>query len=123
MGILLYLVLFRFLHNQSAIVKLMATLGLSVALPPLVELIFGKLTAVSAPGLAPLPVEVYNVAGATVNADQIAMLISLLAVLALGIGVLRFTDIGLKIRALVDSGALSSLSGTNTGRISMGVWA
>lgn len=123
LGILLYLVLFRYLQGQSAIVKLMATLGLSVALPPLVDLALGKLTAVTAPGLAPLPLKVFNVAGAVVNADQVAMFIGLFVVLVLGVGVLRFTDIGLKVRALVDSGALTSLSGTNPGRISMGVWA
>lgn len=123
LGVLLYLVLFRFLSGQSAIVKLMATLGLSVALPPLVELTLGKLTAVTAPGLAPVPLKVFNVAGAVINADQVAMLIGLAIVLVVGVGVLRFTDIGLKIRALVDSGALTSLSGTNPGRISMGVWA
>lgn len=123
LGALLYLVLFRFLHGRSTIVKLMATLGLSVALPPLVELALGKLTAVTAPGLAPVPLKVFRFAGAVVNADQVAMYVGLLVVLVIGVGVLRFTDIGLKVRALVDSGALTSLSGTNPGRISMGVWA
>ena len=123
MGIVLYVVLFRFLQGRSTIVKLMATLGLSIALPPLVELIFGKLVAVTAPGLAPVPLKVFHIGSATVNADQVAMYIGLLVVLGVGIGVLRFTDIGLKVRALVDSGALTSLSGTNPGRISAGVWA
>lgn len=123
LGALLYLVLFRYLQGRSVVVKLMATLGLSVALPPLVELAFGKLTAVTAPGLAPVPVKVFHVGGAVVNADQVAMYLGLLVVLVIGVGVLRFTDIGLKVRALVDSGALTSLSGTNPGRISMGVWA
>ena len=123
LGVLLYVVLFRFLQGRSTIVKLMATLGLSVALPPLVELIFGKLTAVTAPGLAPVPLRVFHVFGAVVNADQVAMYVGLLVVLGLGVGVLRFTDLGLKVRALVDSGALTSLSGSSPGQISMGVWA
>ncbi|WP_457208773.1 ABC transporter permease subunit, partial [Nocardioides sp. P5_C9_2] len=123
MGVLLYVALFQFLHGRSTIVKLMATLGLSIALPPLVELILGQLTAVTAPGLAPVPLKVFHIGDAVVNADQVAMYLGLLVVLIVGVGVLRFTDIGLKVRALVDSGALTSLSGTNPGQISAGVWA
>ncbi|MEQ6900397.1 ABC transporter permease [Nocardioides sp. YIM 152588] len=122
-GTLLYALLFRFLQGRSTVVKLMATVGLSVALPPLVELALGKLTAVTAPGLAPLPLKVFHVFGATVNADQVATYVGLAVVLVVGVGVLRFTDVGLKVRALVDSGALTSLSGSNPSRISMGVWA
>ncbi len=122
-GALLYAVLFRFLQGRSTIVKLMATLGLSVALPPLAELVLGKLTAVTAPGLAPVPLKVFHLGDAVVNADQVAMYIGLVVVLVVGIGVLRFTDVGLKVRALVDSGALTSLNGSSPGRISMGVWA
>ncbi|WP_323368674.1 MULTISPECIES: ABC transporter permease [unclassified Nocardioides] len=123
LGTLLYVILFRFLQGRSTIVKLMATLGLSVALPPLVELVLGKLAAVTAPGLAPVPLKVFKVFGAVVNADQLAMVLGLVVVLAVGVGVLRFTDIGLKVRALVDSGALTSLNGSSPTRISMGVWA
>src|SRR5579872_6722383 len=35
MGIVLYAVLFRFLRGQSTLIKLVTTIGLSVALPPL----------------------------------------------------------------------------------------
>lgn len=123
LGVLLYVLLFRFLQGRSTVVKLMSTLGLSVALPPLVTLVLGKLAAVTAPGLAPIPLKVFHVFGAVINADQLAMYIGLLVVLVVGVGVLRFTDVGLKVRALVDSGALTSLSGTSPAHVSMGVWA
>jgi len=42
---------------------------------------------------------------------------------AAGTAVLRFTDIGLKVRAMVNSEALTSLSGTNPNRVALGVWA
>ena len=35
----------------------------------------------------------------------------------------RFTDVGLRVRAMVDSEAMASLSGTNPGRVAVGVWA
>jgi branched-chain amino acid transport system permease protein len=123
LGMALYLMLFRNLRNRPMLVKLMATMGLSVALPPLVTLIFGHLTSVTAPGLAPRPLKVFHLFGAVVNTDQVATYIGLVVVLVLGVGVLRFTEVGLKVRALVDSEALTSLSGTNPNRVSLGVWA
>lgn len=123
LGALLYALLFRFLQGGSTLVKLMATLGLSVALPPIVDLIFGKLADVTAVGLAPIPLHVFHVFGSAINADQMMMYGALVLVLLLGTVVLRFTDIGLRVRALVDSGALTSLSGTSPSQVSMGVWA
>ena len=123
LGMALYALLFRHLRQRSMLVKLMATLGLSVALPPLVNLALGELTSVTAPGLAPRPLKAFHPFGAVVNTDQIVTYFGLGVVLALGIGLLRFTDVGLKVRALVDSEALTSLNGTNPNRVSLGVWA
>jgi branched-chain amino acid transport system permease protein len=48
------------------------------------------------------------------------------SVLGLVVGgglLLRYTTVGLKVRALVDSEALTGLSGTNPGRVAVGMWA
>ncbi|HXW78745.1 MAG TPA: hypothetical protein VEJ84_04560, partial [Acidimicrobiales bacterium] len=45
------------------------------------------------------------------------------AVVVLGVIVLRYTDVGLCVRAMVDSPAMTSMSGTNPQRVSMWVWA
>ncbi len=123
LGIALYAVLFRHLRLRSTLVKLVATIGLSVALPPLVNLIFGKLTNPTAPGLAPRPLGVVTVFDTAINGDQIATYLGLLVVLATGIGLLRLTSVGLKVRALVDSEAMTALNGISPGRVSIGVWA
>lgn len=124
LGMFLYGVLFRHLRLRSTLVKLMATVGLSVALPPLVELIFGKLTVSSAPGIASKdPNAAVHWFGTVIDADQLATYVGLIVVLVIGVGVLRFTNVGLKVRALVDSEALTSLSGTSPSRVSLGVWA
>ena len=123
LGMMLYGLLFRHLRGRSMLVKLMGTMGLSVALPPLVELALGRITSVTAPGLAPRPLATFHPFGALLNADQLATYIGLAVVLVLGVVVLRLTDVGLKVRALVDSEALTSLSGTHPGRVSLGVWA
>ena len=53
MGIFFYFLLFRRLHQTSTLVKILVTLGLSVALPSLDTVIFGTQAIVAAPGLAP----------------------------------------------------------------------
>ncbi len=123
LGMFLYAVLFRHLRLRSTLVKLMATVGLSVALPPLVNLWLEQPTDPTAPGLAPRPLATFQVFGSTINADQLTTYIGLVVVLLVGVGLLRFTNVGLKVRALVDSEALTSLSGTSPGRVSLGVWA
>ncbi|MGY1772437.1 ABC transporter permease subunit [Blastococcus sp. SYSU D00813] len=123
LGMFLYAVLFRHLRLRSTLVKLMATVGLSVALPPLIQLWLEQPTDPTSPGLAPRPLATYEIFGSTINADQLTTYIGLIAVLVVGVGLLRFTNVGLKVRALVDSEALTSLSGTSPGRVSLGVWA
>ncbi len=123
LGVLLYAVLFRHLRLASPLIKVVATIGLSVAIPSLATLIFGSAAIQQAPGLAPQPVHVYQFLGVPVTLDQIIVYVCVVATVAAGAAVLRFTDIGLKVRAMVDSPAMTDLSGTNPGAVSVGVWA
>jgi branched-chain amino acid transport system permease protein len=123
LGVFLYLVLFRMLQLASTLIKIVATLGVSVCVPPLATLLFGNVTIVEAPGLAPEPVSVYHVLGVPVTMDQIIDYGCVLAVVILGFVVLRHTDVGLRVRAMVDSPAMTSLSGSSPAVVSIGVWA
>jgi branched-chain amino acid transport system permease protein len=123
LGVVLYGILFRFVRDKSTLTKLVATIGLSVALPPVADLVLGTQSITSAPGLAALSDKPLHVFGAPVSTDQVITYCFLAFVLVAGTIVLRRTDIGLKVRATVDSEALSSLSGTNPGRVALGVWA
>ncbi|MCU4182917.1 ABC transporter permease [Acidiferrimicrobium sp. IK] len=122
-GILLYFLLFRFLSGKSTLVKMVATIGLSVALPPVTDLVFGTQTITSAPGLASLSDPPYHFLGTPVTTNQVITYGFLLFVLVAGTGILRFTDVGLRVRAMVDSEAMASLSGSNPSRVALGVWA
>src|SRR5215472_14164262 len=51
-GVLLYAVLFRFVRGKSQLIKLVTTIGLSVALPAITDFIFGNQSILSPPGLA-----------------------------------------------------------------------
>jgi branched-chain amino acid transport system permease protein len=123
MGVLLYAVLFRFLRDKSTLTKLVATIGLSVALPPLVDTLLGAEAITSAPGLAPLDADPVHILGTAVSVDQLIAYGFLLVIVVAGTLVLRRTDVGLKVRATVDSEALASLSGSSPGRVALGVWA
>ena len=123
LGIVLYFALFRFLAQAQAITKVVATIGLSVAIPAATELIFGDQPILTSPGLAPPPEHVFHVGGVAITLDQIIAYCCVVAVLAIGTWVLRRTQAGLLVRATVDSKAMTSLSGISPARIAVGVWA
>jgi branched-chain amino acid transport system permease protein len=122
LGLFLYLALFQHLRLSSSLIRIVSTIGVSVALPPTALLIFGNETIPSAPGLAHTPVHTYKIFGAVATLDQLIAFGCVIAVVAIGTGILRFTDVGLKIRAMVDTEALTSLSGVNPSRLAAGVW-
>jgi branched-chain amino acid transport system permease protein len=122
MAAFLYVVLLRHLSRCSRLVQIVATIGLFVALPPVASVLYGNLTINSAPGLAPVPVRVFHPLGLAVSLDQVITFAFLLGILAFGTLLLRFTDVGLRVRGLVSSRALASLSGINSGAVSLSVW-
>jgi branched-chain amino acid transport system permease protein len=123
LGVLLYVVLFRHLRLSSPMIKVVATIGLLVAIPSLATLIFGNEAINAAPGLAPQPVAVYQFLGVPVTLDQVIVYICVAVTVVAGALILRYTDVGLKVRAMVDSPAMTDLSGTNPTAVSVGVWA
>jgi branched-chain amino acid transport system permease protein len=123
LGVFLYAVLFRYLRSSSPLIKVVATVGLLVAVPSLATVIFGSAAIVQAPGLAPEPVRVFQFLGVPITLDQIIVYICVVATMIIGAVVLRYTDVGLKVRAMVDSPAMTDLSGTNPDAVSAGVWA
>lgn len=122
LGLFLYVAIFQFLRLSSQLIKVVVTIGLSVTIPPISNMIFGNIEIFLAPGLAPQPVAVYQVFNTAVTLDQVITYGSLLAIVVVGALVLRFTEAGLSVRAMVDSEAMTSLSGSNPTRIAAGVW-
>jgi branched-chain amino acid transport system permease protein len=122
LGALLYLLLFQHLRLASSLIRIVSTIGVSVALPPAALMLFGNETISTAPGLSPEPVHVYRIFGAVASLDQIIAFGCVLAVVLIGTVVMRLTRVGLRIRAMVDTPAMTSLSGVNPSAISIGVW-
>jgi branched-chain amino acid transport system permease protein len=123
LGVALYFALFRLLRLASPLVKVVATLGVSVVIPPAAVLIFGNTAIYGAPGLAPEPVRVYHVDGVAITLDQVIVYACVILTAVIGILLLRYTDLGLRVRAMVDSPAMTSLSGTSPKSVAVGVWA
>lgn len=122
MGIFFYMAIFRFLRLSSQLIKVVVTIGLSVVIPVLAEIIFGNDEIFQAPGLAPQPVSVYKWFDTAVTLDQVISYACVIGIVVFGALILRFTEAGLSVRAMVDSEAMTSLSGSNPSRIAAGVW-
>src|SRR5580692_692903 len=122
MATVLYFALLRHLSRRSTLIQIVAMIGLFVALPPLAVILFGNVTISAAPGLVPEPVHIYHIFGAAVGLDQVVVFACLLAIVLIGTYFLLFTDIGLRVRGLVSTRALASLSGINPGAVSVAVW-
>jgi branched-chain amino acid transport system permease protein len=122
LGLFLYMAIFRFLRLSSQLIKVVVTIGLSVVIPAIANMIFGTEEIFQAPGLATQPVSVYHVLGVAVTLDQVISYACVLAIVVFGALILRFTEAGLSVRAMVDSEAMTSLSGSNPSRIAAGVW-
>src|SRR4051794_33314467 len=71
LGVLLYGILFRFVRGKSTLTKLVATIGLSVALPPIADLVFGTQSVTSAPGLAALSDTPVHFLGTPISTNQL----------------------------------------------------
>lgn len=124
LGLLLYFMVFRFLSSASTMIRILATIGIAVALPPLDNVVFGTTEIIAAPGLAPEPVKTFHVLGKVgITLDQLIVYAVVVVMLTAGFLILRYTDVGLQIRAMVDSPAMTALSGINPNRVSITVWA
>jgi len=122
-GVFLWGFLFRHLTNASPTVRLVATIGLFVAIPAVAQLIFGYDPTLNTVGLAGANPKLFHVFGVVLNMDQVLVLL-FAALVAGGMFVMiRFTTFGLLIRAVVDSATVSRLVGTDPQRVSMGAWA
>jgi branched-chain amino acid transport system permease protein len=122
-GVISYFLLFQFLARADQLVQIASTIGLAVAIPPAVAVIFGSPVIETTPGLAPQPVHVFHLVGVAITMDQLISYICVVVILAAGTLILRYTSVGLTMRALVDSPALASLQGVDSRRVGASVWA
>jgi branched-chain amino acid transport system permease protein len=126
-GLVLERLIFRHLRTASAVAKLVVTIGLSVALPALFDLIIGfeAVTGRTPVGIVPDGASVfYDPFGvyAFSRNELVAMAVAVIGMLSLG-ALFRFTAIGLQMRAVVESPRMTELNGIAADRVSAFAWA
>jgi branched-chain amino acid transport system permease protein len=126
LGLLLYFALFRRLTHATPTVRLVSTVGLWVALPALVRILFPfAIDDIFQPeGLIENPADpnFLKVFGTYVNTNQFAVIVSAL-VIAIGTSlILRYTPIGLATRVTVDHPRNAEIAGVNTEGVTAGSW-
>lgn len=122
LGAFIWFLLVRRLMERPTVVKVVATVGVFVSLPAAATLIFKNVAITSAPGLAPQPVKVFHPAGVPITVDQLIVFASVILILGVGAAILRYTGLGLLVRASVDSRVMTSLTGSNPSLVTLVVW-
>jgi branched-subunit amino acid ABC-type transport system permease component len=127
LGFLLEWAIFRHLRTAPAVSTLVVCIGLTIALPSLVSLLIDFKPT---PGMTPIgivpdgdsvfydPFGVY----AFSRDELVAMSAAVLAMLALG-ALFKWSAIGLRMRAVVESPRMTELNGISADRVSAFAWA
>lgn len=121
MGYLLDRFLFRHMRTAPTVVKLVTCLGLLVGVPSIVQF-FWQGQHANPPSLSPKPDALYHFGSYHLDGNELIVIVSVVVVMiALGI-LFRFTAMGLKMRAVVESPRMVELAGINANRVSTFAW-
>jgi branched-subunit amino acid ABC-type transport system permease component len=123
LGYLLDLMLFRHLRTAPPMTRLVVTLGLLVAIPEIVKLFFDVSTTFQPQGIVPDGSTAYNPFGEVfVSRDDLATAIVTVGLVLVLLALFRYSPLGLRMRAVVESTRMTELAGVNAGRISTTAW-
>ncbi len=114
--------LYRHLRTAPPVAKLVVSLGLLVAIPQIVNLDFllGSQAKLAPPGVA--SEDPIYLAGINTSANEIVTVaVAVLSVLGLGL-LFRRTNLGLQMRAVVESPRMTQLAGVNADRVGSFAW-
>jgi branched-chain amino acid transport system permease protein len=127
LGLLLERLIFRHLRSAGAVPKLVVAIGLSVAIPNLFDLLagFNVIAGHTPEGIVPKGADVfYDPFGVyPFNRNElITMAVSIVAMAALVV-LFRFSALGLRMRAVLESARMTELNGINAEWVSAFAWA
>src|SRR5215218_3508589 len=110
-GLVLERLIFRHLRTAPAVAKLVASLGLLVALPQIVNLWIGSEAKYGVPTIWPNQFGIYRWGDYAIDGNEAATVIATaLSVVALTL-LFRYSSIGLRMRAVVESPRMTALAG------------
>jgi ABC-type branched-subunit amino acid transport system permease subunit len=123
-GIICDRIVFSRIATGNVAAKTIAALGLMVGLPALATLVFGPGNPSSPPSLLfNVNDVVFRIDGVAIDGVQLSTVLVTIAVLAILTTTLRWTPIGLEMRAAVESPRLLRLQGVNSGFVSAVAWS
>ncbi|MGH9003800.1 MAG: ABC transporter permease subunit, partial [Acidimicrobiia bacterium] len=126
-GLVLERLIFRHLRTSSAVAKLVVAIGLTVALPSLFGVIVGfdPVAGRTPEGIVPEGADVfYDPFGVYPFSRNELVGMAVAAAAMAGLAALfRFTDLGLRMRAVVESHRMTELMGIRAERVSAFSWA
>ncbi|HVA03105.1 MAG TPA: ABC transporter permease [Acidimicrobiales bacterium] len=124
LGLALDRFLFRYIPTASTTAKLVSSLGLLIAIPQALPIFFGNGQRLNPPYLWLNPARVYlHVFSTPINGGDVTTTVITVVVVAAVVAMFRWTDIGLQMRAVVESRRMSQLEGINSPRVAAGAWA
>jgi branched-subunit amino acid ABC-type transport system permease component len=124
LGLALDRFLFRHIPTASTTAKVVSTVGLLIAIPLTIPILFGPGTRYKIAFLWLNPGIVYGHLYQTpLNGTVIATTVITLAVVAGLVAVFRWSSIGLQMRAVVESRRLAQLEGVNSAGVAAAAWA
>jgi branched-chain amino acid transport system permease protein len=122
LGFVLWLTVFRQMEESDLVVQVVATIGLAVALPALMQVIIPNAQVQQAPGIIPGGLFLVHLGFITATRNQLVAVIgALVCVIGLVLLVDR-TRLGLATRAVVDRPLLAQSRGINTARVGAMSW-
>ncbi len=121
-GVGLDRLLFRHIRAAPSLVKLVVALALLIGIPTTMKLLFGSATRLNPPSIIANANVVYHFGSYYVSrGDVVTVLVTLVVVAALGI-LFRYSEIGLHMRAAVESPRMLQLSGISAERVGAFSW-
>jgi branched-subunit amino acid ABC-type transport system permease component len=123
LGVVMHLGLYRNVRAKSPLVKLVAALGMLIAIPAVLQVAFGADQLVNPPSLWLSPSTIYvHVAGDAIDGTELSTVIVTAAVALLLSLMFHFTQIGLRMRAMAESPRMVALAGVNAEGVGMASW-
>ncbi len=125
LGVLLYFAIYRHLRTSPPVARLAVSIGLLVVLPEIVKLVlrFGDSAQFGVEGIVGKGDTRYEFWSYAVDRNQLATIIATLTLVVALTLMFRYTRIGLRMRAVVESARMTELAGISSDRVSSMGWA
>ena len=122
LGLLLWAAVFRRMEKSDFVVQVVATIGIAVALPALVQIALPTGQVGQAPGIVPNGLYLVHFWFISATRDQLAAVCGAVLCVVLLVLLVDRTRLGLQTRAVVDRPLLAQGRGINTSVVSAASW-